>query len=191
MSSPRTKKTFLRMKGWWCSHQNSGFSLLELLIVVVVLALVGSLVLPAIGAGFRNWQLRTAAGELVSELRLARAAAVSSKKIQGVRLDLENNRTDRFEAGAIAALSGMLEDFLQRQFSGILQEKETFVDLSSFGEGEDAQSSGVHFILFFPRGNSSGGTVTLRHLDGGDALIVQVSPITGRVEARSENPDNS
>src|SRR5262245_34516800 len=96
-----------------------GFTLIEMLIVMVVLALITSLGLPAIGAGLRNWQLRTAAAELVSNLRLARTEAVTTKLVQAVRVDLDHDRVDRLQATSLAVAAGELEHSAQNLLASV------------------------------------------------------------------------
>jgi general secretion pathway protein H len=158
-----------------------GFTLMEMLIVMAVLALVTSLILPAIGAGVRNWELRTAAADLVSNLRLARTEAVTSKLVQAVRVDLDHDRVDRLQATSLAVAAGELEKSAQNLLGAVLGEDPGPVDFAAFGDEDRPATSGAHYILFFPRGNSSGGRVVLKHRDGERTLVVTVAPVTGRV----------
>lgn len=169
----------------------AGFSLLELVIVLVVMGLLTSLVLPAVGAGLRNWQLRNVAAELVSNLRLARADAVTSKLVQAVRLDLDHDRVDRLQATELAVAAGELERFAQNQLAALFGEEPGPIDFSAFGSEEQPVLSGAHYILFYPRGNSTGGRVTIRHREDDRTLVVTVAPVTGRVEVEKRRGSDS
>ena len=163
------------------ARASRGFTLLELLLVMAVVAMLLSLVLPAIGAGMRTWELRSVAADLVSNLRLARTDAVTSKVVQAVRVDLDHDRVDRMQATQLAVAAGELENFAQNQLAAILGEAAGPVDFVSFGDEDRPNEAGAHYILFYPRGNSSGGRIVLKHRDGARSLAITVAPITGRV----------
>jgi general secretion pathway protein H len=52
-----------------------GFSMIELLIVLVIIATASALVIPMFGKGVSTTELKSAARQLASGLRLARAGA--------------------------------------------------------------------------------------------------------------------
>jgi general secretion pathway protein H len=163
------------------ARASGGFTLLEMILVMAVVAMLMTLVLPAIGSGLRSWELRSAAADLVSNLRLARTDAVTTKVVQAVRIDLDHDRVDRMQATQLAVAAGELENFAQNQLAAVLGDSQGPVDFVSFGEEDHPEEAGAHYILFFPRGNSSGGRIVIKHRDGARALAITVAPITGRV----------
>jgi prepilin-type N-terminal cleavage/methylation domain-containing protein len=66
------------------SRPESGFSLLELLVVVGIVAVMAAVGLPAIGRYFRNYQIRNAAREVASEIQTARTKAIMKNVNWGV-----------------------------------------------------------------------------------------------------------
>jgi type II secretion system protein H len=64
--------------------REQGFSLIELLIVVGIIAVMAAVSLPAIGRYFRNYQIRDAAREVAAEIQTARTKAIMKNVNWGV-----------------------------------------------------------------------------------------------------------
>lgn len=69
----------------------AGFTLLELVVVVAILAVATGLVLPSIGRGTESLRLRSEAGRVAAVLREARLQAVSQRYPTRVTLDRSRN----------------------------------------------------------------------------------------------------
>jgi prepilin-type N-terminal cleavage/methylation domain-containing protein len=61
-----------------------GFSLVELIVVVGIIAVMAAVGLPAIGRYFRNYQIRNGAREVAAELQTARTKAIMKNVNWGV-----------------------------------------------------------------------------------------------------------
>src|SRR5881409_3282832 len=64
--------------------REQGFSLVELLVVVGIIAVMAAVGLPAIGRYFRNYQIRNAAREVATEIQTARTKAIMKNVNWGV-----------------------------------------------------------------------------------------------------------
>jgi general secretion pathway protein H len=71
-----------------------GFTLLELLVVLVLISLLTALVFPSMGRGIAALRLKTGSRDIAATLRLARSKAINEQKIYWVGFDLERNQVE-------------------------------------------------------------------------------------------------
>ena len=140
-------------------QRNSGFTLLELLVVLVIAGALAALVPPVVAAVVPGTKARVAAVELASTLRDARHLAISRSDAVDVEFDFEEstytvagaavNKLPRGMVVAILDFSGYeIED---RHASRVLQEIEKYT-LRFFADGS---SNGIRARI----GNESRGYV--------------------------------
>jgi general secretion pathway protein H len=120
----------------------AGVSLLELMIVLMIMAIVAALVVPMLGGGVSNTELRSAARQLAAGLRLARSEAVSQRRETFLLLDVAGRRfkVDR----------NPQEHALPRD-----------VELKLFTAQKDLVDEKTGSIRFYPDGGSNGGRITV------------------------------
>jgi general secretion pathway protein H len=137
-----------------------GVSLIELMIVLMIMAIVAALVVPMLGGGVSNTELRSAARQLASGLRLARSEAVSQRRETFLLLDVAGRRfkVDRDPQ----------EHALPRD-----------VELKLFTAQKDLVDEKTGSIRFYPDGGSNGGRITVG--SGERKYEVDVDWLTGRV----------
>jgi len=159
MGRPRTSRTELRPSsaGW---QRAAGVTLLELLIVLMIVAIVTAVVIPRLGSGVSNMELRGAARSLASGLRLARSEAVSQRRETFLVIDVAGRR---FKVD-----KDPQEHALPRG-----------VELKLFTAQKDLVDEKVGSIRFFPDGGSNGGRITVA--SGERKFEVDVDWLTGRV----------
>lgn len=137
----------------------AGFSLVELLLVMTLIAAASLLAMAAMGGGFERMQMRSAANEVAAQLRFTRAQAIASGQPQRFTIDPAARRWS-----APRERNGELPRQLQVQFTGARELQ------PSAGEGA---------IVFFGDGASSGGRVRLQV--AGMQTQVDVAWLTGQV----------
>jgi general secretion pathway protein H len=138
----------------------AGFTLLEMLVVVGILALTISLGAPLLSRPSDNLRLQTAANDIIGALRLTRASAITRNDVLTFLIDIEK-RT--FESPATP----------RRSFPSEIETELKVAQLE-----QTTKSIGV--FRFYPDGSSTGGDLVLNlH---GKKVRVCVNWITG--EAR-------
>ena len=147
-------------------RRRSGFTLLELLLVLVIAAGGYALVLRLSGSGVSGAQLKSAARAVAAGLRDARGTAILRQQPTALLVDLENRRFEVEGRSTSRALPERLDLKLYTAQSEIVNEKRGA-------------------IRFYPDGSSTGGRVTLGG-GGGAQLFVDVDWLTGRVTIRDE-----
>jgi general secretion pathway protein H len=143
----------------------SGFTLLELIIVLVIIASVSVIGLRFAAGGISNTELKSNARQVAAALRLARSEALTLRKEVGVTISLDKH----------------LYRVSTEDKDGQLNSQ---IELKLFTAEEYVQDQSTGTIQFFPDGSSSGGRVTL--IAGAIQYEVDVDWLTGRVAILDE-----
>jgi general secretion pathway protein H len=164
------------------SRDNSGFALLELLVVLVLISILSALVAPRVGNSIRNMTLTGAAQKIAASLRYARSKAVSEKETYIAVLDLKNSSLSILTARGYAGGSApkRSDDAKEKSSRLKIYDLPEGVQLAKTKSGERETDSGLFQILFFPNGSTSGGWIILRN-DIGKRCRIEVDVITGAV----------
>lgn len=137
-----------------------GFTLIELMVVLAVLALLLTVAVPFFPKALPGAEIKGAARELAAGLRTARSRAITLNREVGFTLDVEGRRFAVNEVGEARELPPDVEISFVTARSELLDE-----------------TTGV--IRFFPDGSSTGGRVSLAH--GARGYHVDVDWLTGRI----------
>jgi len=171
-----------------------GFTLLELLVVLVIISIAAAFVGPQVAGSMSTLTLKTAAKKVASSLRYARSQATSEGRPYFVLFDTDKGRLtiksgqtatkeDKEKEAAegeqdTGALEGMADEAVKKTFKVYaLPEGVRFDKVVSY-KNED--TSDVFQIVFFPNGGSNGGEVLLEN-DRGRRYNISVDFVTGTV----------
>lgn len=69
-------------------RRHTGFTLMELVIVVVVIGIIAGMAVPSFLSYLPKQRVKATARDMVSELRLARSQSISERQAYGVTIDL-------------------------------------------------------------------------------------------------------
>ena len=136
-----------------------GFSLMEMLLVMALIAVASLLAVAAMSGGMQGMKLHAGAKDVAAQMRFARAVAISSGQPQDVVID---PRARRWEGAK--GRSGNLPDGGEIVFTGAR---------------EVQPEGGKGAVRFFPDGAATGGRVRL--LANGGGWDVDVGWLTGEV----------
>jgi Tfp pilus assembly protein FimT len=154
-----------------------GFTLIELILVLVFMALIAGLSIPFVASTLDKIQLQTEAREIRSALAYARSQAVTLKTLFIFHGDLVSNqywltipRDDKTTS---------------------IKTLEENIKFKSFTAKKDRIENDIFQIHFYPRGNSTGGTIELELVkpDKEDAYYeIIIDPIIGNSKVHKKEP---
>jgi general secretion pathway protein H len=123
----------------------AGFTLIEMLVVLGIIALVMTTAMPLLSSGSDTLRLETASSEIAAALRATRAAAIVQNTVMTLKLDV-----DRRTFGSAVVP--------RRSFAPNIDAKLTYAAATRSAASEGG-------FRFFPDGSSTGGDLVLA-LDG-------------------------
>jgi general secretion pathway protein H len=139
-----------------------GFTLIELAVTLMVLAICAGLIAPSVGRGLDGLRSRAEVSGFVGFLRAAREQAVTRGLAQQVRLEPDT-------LTLVISPEGSPSVRASRSFSYLIR--------------IDADPPAARTITFQPQGLSSGGKFHIL-APGERRYVVTVDPLTGRVVSR-------
>jgi general secretion pathway protein H len=142
----------------------AGFTLLELLVVLVIAGVLVALVPASVSAVVPGMKARVAALDLASTLRDARNLAISQSTPVDVGFDLES---------ASYSIAGSPLQNLPRGMALVIQERSGYVSVTRRVARHSIFGPDKTFSLrFYPDGSSSGARIQLGPEDGGYVVTV-------------------
>ncbi|HZM02633.1 MAG TPA: GspH/FimT family pseudopilin [Candidatus Saccharimonadales bacterium] len=151
----------------------AGFTLIELMVVVVLIAIMSVMILGEMTGTFQDALLRSSSRQLISVFNLASSRAISVNRQHRVRLDRATGRylVEKRERG---------NEFVPlKDVAGGEGTLDSRISIHVEEPGETESSSDT--VSFFADGTADSREVELRDR-AGFGLALRVSPITSRVQ---------
>ena len=151
-----------------------GFSLLELIVILMLVALVSGVVMPSFSRGLRGLEMETAGRDLMTRMRHARSQAIAKQKVFRIILRKDEDET-------VPDYYVLADEFEQQIRKFVLPEGVSV-------QTQDDLKFPVR-INFYANGRSSGATFSLKR-ETGREMKIWVDPITGFPKVLKEDGDN-
>ena len=151
----------------------NGFTLLELVLVLLLMGLIAGLTLPFVVSTLDRIKLQSEVRQIASAIQFTRSEAISRKTLFTFNVDI--NKSQYWLA-------------IPKQ-EEVTQSKpiDETVQIMDYQRADETLTEGIFKILFYPRGNSSGGTIRFKSIDDKDEeniYAVTIDPITGKPKIR-------
>lgn len=171
-----------------------GFTLMELMVVVVMIGIMTALIIPEMKGTYEDALLRSTGRKLVSVIRLANSRAITRSQIQRVRIDSREGRVS-IEGGSAKGQANNANNELPGG-DGKLDSRIT-VEIKQAGDGPSESSDAVpgfvsgddlgkrsqeQTITLYPDGTAEAVEIVLRDREG-FRLGLRINPITARVQS--------
>lgn len=150
--------------------RNGGFTLVEIVLVLLVMCLVAVVTYPSIVRGRTAFHLRAVGRDVIGAMRLARETAVTEQKVMVVQIDSQSQRITVSDEVGEGPRSMLMPSDVRIQ--GVTQSK-------GGGAATPAQANqDALLIRFLPNGSAESATIVLV-ADTGASLKIATDPITG------------
>ena len=166
-----------------------GFTLLELIVVLLIISLMSAFVVPKLFGPMSNLNLKTASKKIAASLRYARSQAASEKTTYVALFDFDKDRLCIISPPLLKGDFETPDEAPEEQPDGEkgrpgrlkVYNLPDGVKLEKGVSREGEVDSGFFRIFFFPSGGSSGGEVIVADRRG-RRYKVSVDFITGTVQ---------
>ncbi|XOV77654.1 MAG: Tfp pilus assembly protein FimT/FimU [Aestuariibacter sp.] len=138
----------------------SGFSLIELLMVILLISLLSGIVLVSAAKSTKRSMVQNRVNELAQALKYTRGQAMLTREPQKLVLDLEDKTF-----------------YIPQKQQTISLPRSLKVTFTAAISGKERDSMGI--VLFFPDGSSSGGRIKLNSDD--KAWLIGITWLTGEI----------
>jgi general secretion pathway protein H len=161
-------------------YNNAGFSLLELILVMVIIGMTVAVVIPRLSSN-EVTVLKAQVREAVAVLNYARRSAIVEGKQKAASFyegkENTDSKTSKTEPGKWTSRGATLQ-----WGDNYLSE-----DDEEYSDEEELQTKKFE-IIFYPEGGSSGGAIVLTYKYHKAKIIVD--PITGKIKSKMLNHDD-
>jgi prepilin-type N-terminal cleavage/methylation domain-containing protein len=182
-------------------RRRPGFSLIELLLVVVISLVAAGIAMPTFVRSYRSSQLRSSVRTVLMTAKYARSMSVLSQKPMALLLDKVEGELEVValaDRGSLSDRGRFLDDRSMRKEDALLGKEKEASDIQIGSElvkrlaadvrieaFESAQAEreieGIHWVNFYPNGMCEGFLVKLLDKDGRSAVI-EMEGISGALK---------
>ena len=161
------------MNGLYCKircHRQAGFTMVELMIVIVVIAILSAIAVPNIISWLPNYRLKAAARDLYSNMQQVKMKAIKENKDWAIVFDSANNRyyicsdkgaDNSWSATGDNSITATINLLSYKNGIGYGHGSATVAVGAGFGGDDISYISNV--VVFNPRGSGSAGYVYIDH----------------------------
>jgi type II secretion system protein H len=159
-----------------------GFSLFELLVVLVIISLMSAMVLPKLTGRLSSLTLKTSAKNVAAALRHARNSAATEKIPFISDFYLKESRLHIFSVARPETDPEITEAKIQKDAKSVDYDYELPAGIRFLDNDPDPKQAGnvKLSVFFFPNGSSSGGEIAVVNEDG-RMYLLRIDLITGCV----------
>jgi len=161
----------LQARGPASPNGSRGFSLLELVIVLLIISLLALLVTPRLTKTVSHMEVKSAAKKISAILRYCRSEAVNKNRIVQVNFDTESNLIS-----VMSAEEGEEKPIMRNSY--LLPRA---IRMEKIEAGKTILENALPSFEFYPNGGANGGTAVIRGGEG-RAYTLQVDFLTGGVK---------
>ncbi len=184
--APSMRKRFFsagRPCGLLPSRTENGFTLIELILVLVIISIAFAIVAPAVGNRLGGNDPKRTAAQLRTTLELLRLRALTDGIEQRLVIDPEDNQYWQ-ESGQVVAREDGEEESERADEQVIASDEDLQFSATSLWVREEGE---VEF-RFYPDGTNSGGEITIAQQRGANeiAYIIALNPLLGTATVRKE-----
>ena len=163
---------------------NPGFTLLEILIVLVIVTLIIGFAIPNFRGAFEQTKLESASRNLVTMLGTAQHLSVIHRLMFQVKFDSNKQEYQIIPDSSLLKDNDELPNYARRRK---LPDGVKFGTISISTPGTPETGSGTEYLAFYPNGSSDGAMISL-HDDSGAIITLQVMKATGLVKISTGEP---
>lgn len=155
-------------------HSAAGFTLVEIIVVIVIIAVSGAILMPSMRTGLAGIRLEAKGRDLAALCRMARTLAVGEQQVYRIGLQRDSN-------------SVFLADAYHERVRDFDLTEEIKLDTVKY-EGKEPHEETV-FVSFYPNGRADEAEVVLSNRQG-RKVVLTTDVLTGmaRVAVRGERP---
>lgn len=164
-------------------NRRTAFTLIELSLVVMILAVVIALAAPAFVRSFRSALLGETVRKFATTCQLARLQAVSQQLNATLRLDMEQQV---YWLSQVMTNTDVTTDPITLKWVEL--DSRVQIASATLPDGSSGEGGGkILEINFYPNGTCDGAQVVFQNRDEGDQIAIFLDPITARASVVSTN----